>query len=59
MERKTLSGHCLHVNVHITGLELTFTGINAFRPSVINFFGPKSPAILEPITARSATTDPG
>ena len=51
----TLSSHCLVMQLHLMGLELTFAGLHAFRPLVINTFA--SSAVLEPSTARSATTD--
>ena len=45
------------MQLHVIGLELTFTGLRAFRPLVIDTFAAKSSAVLEPSTARSATTD--
>ena len=42
---------------HVIGLELTFTGLHAFRPFVINILAAKSSTAIEPSTARSATTD--
>ena len=39
-----------------SNIELTFAGLHAVRPSVINFVVAKSSAILEPSAARSATS---
>ena len=55
--KETLSSHCLVMQLHITGFELTFAGLHAFRPPVINILAAKSSAVLEPSTTRSATTD--
>ena len=41
----------------VIGLELTFAGLHTFRPLVVNILAAKSSAVLEPSTARSATTD--
>ncbi len=38
-------------------LELTFAGLHALKPPVINIFVAGSPTVLMPSTARSATTD--
>ena len=38
-------------------MELTFAGLHAFRPSVLNVAAAKSSAVFEPSTTRSATTD--
>ena len=54
---KTLRNHCLVMQLHLIGLGLTFAGLHAFRPPVINIVAAKSSAVLEPSTARSATTD--
>ena len=40
-----------------TSMQLTFAGLHAIGPSVIDIFTAKSSAVLEPSTARSATTD--
>ena len=45
------------MQLHVISLELTFAGLRAFRPPVINIFAAKSSAIIDPSTARSATTD--
>ena len=45
------------MQLYVIGLELTFAGLHAFRPPVINMFAAKSPAVLEPSTAGRATTD--
>ena len=47
-------GFTMHPNG--IGLQLTFARIHAFGPPVINIFVAKSAAVLEPSTARSATT---
>ena len=45
------------LQLHAVDLGLTFAGLHAFRPVMINnIFAAKSPAVLEPSTARSATT---
>ena len=47
-----------HAVTHFIGLELTFAGLQAFRPHVINkSFYLTSPTILKPSATRSATTD--
>ena len=56
-KRKTPGSHCLLMQLHVISLELTFAGLQTFRPPVIKFFDAKSSAVLEPSTARSATTD--
>ena len=55
--KERLSSHCLVMQLHLTGLELTFAGLHAFRPPVNDVFAATSSAVLEPSTARSATTD--
>ena len=45
------------MQLHVIGLELTFAGLHSIGPHVINIFAAKSSAVLEPSTARSATTD--
>ena len=55
--RKTPSSHYLVMQSHVIGLGLTFAGLHAFRPPVINTFAANSSAVLEPSTARGATTD--
>ena len=54
--KETLSSHCLVMQLHLTGLELTFAGLHAFRPPVINIFAAEASTVLEPSTARSTTT---
>ena len=44
------------MQLHALGLELTFAGLHALRPPVINVSVVDSSAVLEPSTARSATT---
>ena len=56
-KRKTLGSQCLVVQLHVIRLELTFAGLHAFRPHVNNIFAAASSTLLEPSTARSATTD--
>ena len=51
---KTLNSQCF---CHAITWELTFAGLHAFRPPVINIAGAKLSAVLEPSTARSATAD--
>ena len=53
----TLRRHCLDMQLDVIGLELTFAGIYAFKPPVINVFAATSSAVLKPSTARSAATD--
>ena len=43
--------------LHDIGLELTFAGLHAIKPLVINVSVPGTSALLKPSTARSATTD--
>ena len=57
--KKKCQCHCLVMQLHFMDLELTFTGLHAIRPAVINMFAAKSSTFLEPSTARSATTDSG
>ena len=45
------------MQLHVIGLELTFAGLHAFRPHVINMLADKSSTVLEPSTTRSTTTD--
>ena len=54
---KTVSSYRLVIELHVISLALTFAGLHAFRPPVSNVFAAKSSAVLEPSTARSATTD--
>ena len=42
--------------LHITSLGLTFAGLNALKPPVINISVDNTRAVLIPSTARSATT---
>ena len=51
------NSHHLAMQLHAFDLELTFARRHAIRPPVINIFAAKSSAVLEPSTARSATTD--
>ena len=46
-----------HSYIHIIDLELTFAGLHAIGPPVINVFAATSSAALEPSTPRSAATD--
>ena len=55
-ERKRLSIRWLVMHLHTIDLPLTFTGLQTFGPLVLNIFVAKSSAVLEPSTARSATT---
>ena len=41
----------------MTSIELTFAGLHALKPPVINVSVAGSSAVLKPSTARSATTD--
>ena len=52
-----LVSHRLFMQSHAIDLELTFAGMQAFRPPVINIFVANSSAVLEPSATRSATTD--
>ena len=45
------------MQLHVIALGLTFAGLHAFRPHVINIVAEKSSTALEPSTARGATTD--
>ncbi len=45
------------MQLHVIDIELTFAGLHAIGPPVIGIFAAKSSAVLEPGTARSATTD--
>ena len=54
---ETLSSHYVVMQLRLIGLELTFAGLQAFRPSVTDTFAAKASAVLEPTTARSAATD--
>ena len=56
-KRKNAQQLTVVMQSHVIGLELTFAGLHAFRPLVINMSAAKSSAVLEPSTARSATTD--
>ena len=44
------------MQLDVIGLELTFAGIYAFKPPVINVFAATSSAVLKPSAARSAAT---
>ena len=49
--------HMLAIHhLHVIHAELTFAGLHAFRPLVINILAAKSSTVIEPSTARSATT---
>ena len=54
-KKQTLLG--LREDLSTVSLGLTFAGLHAFRPPVINLVAAKRSAVLEPSTARSATTD--
>ena len=54
--RKAISSHYLVMQLHVIGLELTFAGRHAIGPPVINMFVSGTATVLEPSTARSATT---
>ena len=54
-ERSRFS-HSLAMHLHAIGPRLTYTGIHALRPTVINISVADSSAVLEPSAARSATT---
>ena len=56
-QRNKQNSHGLVMHLHAIGLELTFAGLHAFRPPVINISVADSSAVLEPSAARSATTD--
>ena len=45
------------MHVHAIALELTFAGLHALKPAVISVSAAGPSAVLEPSTARSATTD--
>ena len=45
------------MQLHFTGLELTFACLHAFRPPVMKIVDTKPSAGLVPSTAGSATTD--
>ena len=45
------------MHIRVISLELTFAGLHALRPHVINVSVAGTSAVLEPRTARSATTD--
>ena len=50
--RQSLVSHAVHAKAN----KLTFACLRAFRPPVINIFAATSSTVLEPSTARSATT---
>ena len=55
--KRKVAKQSLHENTvtyHIT-LELTFAGLHALRPSVINVYAACTSAVLKPSTTRSAT----
>ena len=55
---QTSNRHCQHVfTLHVIRFRLTFAGLNAIKPPVINVFVAGTSAGLIPSTARSATTD--
>ena len=56
-KRNKQNSHGLVMHLHASGLELTFAGLHAFRPPVINVSVADSSAVLEPSASRSATTD--
>ena len=43
--------------LYILSLALTFTGLHAFKPSVVNVSVADSLTVLKPSAARSATAD--
>ena len=43
--------------LHAIALQLTFAGLHALNPAVISVCAAGPSAVLEPSTARSATTD--
>ena len=45
------------MHLHAIALELTFAGLHALKPAVISVSAAGPSAVLEPSTARSATTD--
>ena len=45
------------MHIRVISLELTFAGLHALRPHVINVSVAGTSAVLKPSTARSATTD--
>ena len=45
------------IHLHAINPELTFAGLHALRPPVVNISVVSSSAVLEPSTARSTTTD--
>ena len=47
----------MYTYLHASSLELTFAGLHALNPAVIGVSVARTPALLKPSTARSATTD--
>ena len=43
--------------LHVVNIELTFAGFHSLKPRVISVSVAGTSAVLEPSTARSATTD--
>ena len=59
-KRKTLQPSLLSLSdeyLHAIRFELTFAGLHAFEPRVINVSVASTPTVLKPSTTRSATTD--
>ena len=57
--KNALIVHCLvwvKIYLHTGTLELTFAGLHALKPSVLNVAVTSASAVLKPSTARSATT---
>ena len=45
------------MQLHVIDLELTFAGLHAIGPPVIDIFAANSSTVLEPRTTRSAATE--
>ena len=45
------------MHLHVIALELTFAGLHALKPAVMSVSAAGPSTVLEPSTARSATTD--
>ena len=56
-ERKNLDIRWPSHATHVFVLKLTFTGLQAFKPPVINFSVLGTSTVLKPSTTGSATTD--
>ena len=55
--KTTSRSHYLFLQLHVIDIELTCADLHAIGPRVIDIFAAKSSTVLEPSTARSATTD--